>query len=328
MKAPTPGRGPRAGAMRGLPAGVRLTALGALLLGAGCVSPPHAGGGFRRGGGVVVPPVVAVVDFENKASFSGQWNLGEGMADMLVNKLIESERVVVLERQHLGDVVGEIVRQGQDLFRKEGRVERGRLKNAQYLIRGTVTDFTVTGDASGWFGSSSAALRGRGQRARVAMVVKVSDVASGEVLAAVKSEGKVSSGGFGAAINYKNVSLGGDAFFRTPLGEATEKALARAVKRILYELPAQPWRARVAELLEGRAVVNGGRNVRVQTGDEFVVRGAPREVTDPVTGNVIDVIPGKVSGRLRVVEVKDASAYAEVVDGIAARGDVLEPAPR
>ena len=30
--------------------------------------------------------------------------------------------------------------QGQDLFRREGRVERGRLKNAKFLIRGVVTD--------------------------------------------------------------------------------------------------------------------------------------------------------------------------------------------
>lgn len=286
-----------------------------------CASPR---GGRRGAREPMQRPVVAVVDFENKASFSGQWNLGEGMADMLVNKLMESERVVVLERQHIQDVVGEIVRQGQDLFRPEGRVARGRLKNAQYLIRGTVTDFTVTGDVSGWFGAPAAAVKGRGQRARVAMIVKVSDVASGEVLSAVKTEGEATAGGLGAAVNYKNVSLGGDAFFRTPLGRATEKALARAVKKILFDLPARPWQPRVAEVLDGRVVVNGGQDVGLRVGDEFVVRGAPREVTDPVSGNPIDVIPGKVSGRIRVEEVKATSAYGVFVEGAAGRGDVLE----
>ena len=64
--------------------------------------------------------------------------------------------------------MGEIARQGQDLFRPEGRVERGRLMNAQYLIRGAVTDFTVVGDMSGWFGvENKGSLRGRSQRARV-----------------------------------------------------------------------------------------------------------------------------------------------------------------
>lgn len=293
---------------------------------ASCQSPPHARGGFLGGRATTMPPVVAVVDFENKASYSGQWNLGAGMADILVNELLESERVVVLERQHIQDVVGEIVRQGQDLFRKEGRVERGRLKNAQYLIRGTITDFTVTGDASGWFGTPAVGVKARGQRARVALTVKVSDVTSGEILSAVKTEADASAGGLGAAINYKSVSFGGDAFFRTPLGRATEKAIGRAVKKILHDLPRQPWQPRVADLMDGRVVVNGGRATGVEAGDVFTIRGPAREVTDPVTGNVIDVISGKVSGRIRVIEVKETSSYAEVLEGSPERGDVLEAA--
>lgn len=298
---------------------------GLLSVASACVSRKPAGpGGFRPRNDDALKPVVAVVDFENKASFSGQWKLGEGMADLLVNQLLESDRVVVLERQHLGDVVGEIVRQGQDLFRSEGRAPRGRLKNAQYLIRGTVTDFTVTGDASGWFGTAVAAVRGRGQRARVALAVRVSDVASGEVITSVKTEGAASSGGLGAAINYKGISFGGDAFFRTPLGKATETALQRAVKKILHDLPEQSWQARVAEVVDGRVLVNGGRRVGVKRDMVFAVRGAPREITDPVTGNVIEVLPGRVAGKIRVVEVKESSAYAEVLEGAAHRGDLLE----
>ncbi len=301
--------------------------LGLMLL-SGCVAPgSRSGGGFFSRTDDALKPVVAVVDFENKASFSGQWKLGSGMADLLVNQLVDSERVVVLERQHLGDVVGEIVRQGQDLFREEGRVQRGRLKNAQYLIRGTVTDFTVTGDTSGWFGTEKASIRGRGQRARVSLTVKVSDVASGEVLTSVKTEGTASSWGLGSSINYKGVSFGGDAFFRTPLGKATDGALKRAVKKILHDLPMVAWQPRVAEVLDGMVIVNGGEGVGVRTGDEFVVRGGPRDVTDPVTGNVIDVIPGKVVGRVRVKEVKESASYAEVLEGTAQRGGVLERVP-
>lgn len=323
MKYRVPGPMSHVGMVRALRRGTWNLGLATLLL-ASCQSPPRGGGGFLGGRDATMPPVVAVVDFENKASFSGQWNLGAGMADILVNELLESERVVVLERQHIQDVVGEIVRQGQDLFRKEGRVERGRLKNAQYLVRGTITDFTVTGDVSGWFGTPSVGVKARGQRARVALAIKVSDVASGEILTAVKTEADASAGGLGAGVNYKSVSFGGDAFFRTPLGKATEKAIGRAVKKILHDLPRQPWQPRVADLMDGRVVVNGGRQAGVEAGDEFVIRGPAREVTDPVTGNVIDVISGKVSGRIRVLEVKDLSAYAEVLEGTPERGDVLE----
>ena len=308
----------------------RLRALTGFLLTlplAACVAPPGGtNGGFFGRTDEALKPVVAVVDFENKASFSGQWKLGAGMAELLVNQLVESERVVVLERQHIGDVVGEIVRQGQDMFRAEGRAQKGRLKNAQYLIRGTVTDFTVIGDTSGWFGAPQGGVRARSQRARVALAVKVSDVASGEVISSVQTEGTASSGGLGATVNYKGVSFGGDAFFQTPLGKATESALGRAVKKILHELPRQAWQPRVADLFEGQAIINGGRSVGLREGTEYVVRGSPREVTDPVTGNVIDVVPGKVIGRIRVKEVKETASYAEIVEGEARRGDALEPA--
>ncbi len=279
----------------------------------------------RRAPGI--KPTIAVTDFENKASFNGQWNLGQGMAELLTAELVDSERVVVLERQHLDDVVGEIVRQGRDLFRQEGRVERGRLKNAQYLVRGVVTDFTVTGDSSGWFSNSSFGIRGRGQRARVAIAVQVSDVASGEVISSAKTDASVSSGGFGGTANYKGVSFGGDAFFRTPLGRATEKAIARAVSQILHDLPVAQWQGRVAEVSGNTAIINGGRNARLKVGEKFAVREAPREVTDPVTGNTIETVPGRVIGQIQIREVNDESSHAVLLQGVARRGDCLEALP-
>ena len=272
-------------------------------------------------------PVLAVSDFENKASFNGQWNLGQGMAEVLTTELVDTKRVEVLERQHLGDVVGEIVRQGQDMFRKEGRVPRGRLKNAQYLVRGVVTDFTVTGDSSGWFSVAGLSLRGRGSRARVAIAIRVQDVESGQVISAVKTDSEVSAGGFGGQVNYKSVTFGGDAFFRTPLGRATESAVSKAVKKILRDLPVQYWQARVAEVGEGQVIINGGEDVGLRAGDAFVVRGAPRNVTDPVTGNVIESVPGSIIGRVEVTQVNESSSHARLAQGKAERGDFLEKAP-
>jgi|GEM_PF-1607251 len=265
----------------------RFSLLLLLILGVGgllsaCRTPRRAADGtalFPFRPGREVPPVLAVVDFENRASWAGQWNLSGGMADLLVARLMETRRVVVIERQHLGDVIGEITRQGNDLFRKEGRAERGRLKNAQYLLRGTITDFTVIEESSGGFRSFFLRVFGRGSRARVAIAIKVYDVENGEVMASVKSDGTVASGGGGTEVAYKQVSFGGDSFFRTPLGKATERALDRAVDKILAALPIAYWSPRVAEAgREGggpAVVVNGGANVHLKPGDEFVVRDLP-----------------------------------------------------
>ncbi len=297
-----------------------------------CRTPRRAADGtplypFRPGR--EVPPVVAVMDFENRASWAGQWNLSGGMADLLVARLMETRQVVVIERQHLGDVVGEIARQGEELFRKEGRAERGRLKNAQYLLRGTITDFTVIEESSGGFWSSFLRVFGRGSRARVAITIKVYDVENGEVMASIKSDGTVSSGGGGAEVTYKHVSFGGDSFFRTPLGKATERAIDRAAGRILAALPITYWSPRVAEAGQAGAgpavVINGGVNVNLKVGDEFLVHDLPRRVTDPVTGNVIEASAGRVVGRIRVQVVLAQSAHAVLLQGTVQRGQVLEP---
>jgi len=300
------------------------------LAGSGCRNPMYDPGGGARYGKPppnprLIRPVVAVTDFENRANFSGQWNLGGGMAEIMTERLMASERVTILERRHLDSVVGEIVRQGRDLFREEGRVKRGRLMNARYLIRGVVTDFTVTGDATGWFSTATKEGRVRGSRARVGLYVTVSDVESGEIISAVRTEGTASAGGFGMGVNYKLVSFGGDAYFRTPLGRATAMAMGRAVDKVLEDIPKEYWEPRVAEGGPDLVIVNGGDNVGLKAGDRFLVRGAGRDITDPITGQVIERVPGPPVGRVEVKTVMPGSAHALLLEGKATRGDILEP---
>jgi curli biogenesis system outer membrane secretion channel CsgG len=264
------------------------------------------------------------MEFENRANFHGKWKLGTGMADVLTTRLLETDRFTVLERQNLDDVIGEIIRQGKQLFRDEGKVARGRLKNARYLVRGVITDFSVTGDVSGWFGTRGAKVSARSQRARVALNVRVSDVETGEIVASVTAEKSASSGWFGGSVDYRQLAFGGDAFFQTPLGHATEIAIAIAVRDIMRELPIEYWEPRVAEAGPDRVVVNGGENVRVREGDVFLVRESGRQITDPVTGNVIEDVPGNVVGRVEIREVNEMSAHGVLLEGTAARGQHLE----
>ena len=302
-----------------------------LLLGSfltGCASPLYRASApsADSDGARVIRPVVAVTQFENRANFEGQWELGDGMAEMMIERLMNSGEVIVLERQYLDSVVGEIVRQGRDLFRREGRVERGRLKNARYLIRGVVTDFTTTSDASGWFSSAGADGALRGARTRVGLYVTVSDVESGEIVSTVRTEGTAARGGLRGGVNYKQVAFGGDAYFRTPLGRATQTAMERAVRDIVQDLPREYWQPRVAEGGVDTIIVNGGNNVGLQGGQRFLVREEGRSVTDPVTGDVLERIPGRVIGELEIVTVQEASSHARLLDGKARRGDFLEAA--
>ena len=94
-----------------------------LVLQPGCLSFPHALPPLPED---AIKPIVAVTTFRNEAGFSGQWELGRGVPDLLVAELLQTKRVVVVDRQNLPEVVGEITRQGNDLFRKEDGVTINR----------------------------------------------------------------------------------------------------------------------------------------------------------------------------------------------------------
>ena len=311
--------------MRVMPRCALLLALLAALSVA-CTAPPYLSRSPRmaRDHVVYVPPVVAITDFEDRTNFSGQWNLGGGMAEILVERLLADGSVEVLERRHLDGVLGEIVRQGRDLFRREG--PQSRVMNARYLIRGVVTDFTVTGDASGWFGGDSVTSRLRGSSARVSLYVTVSDLETDQIISAVRSEGASSGGGVRGQITYTDFAFGGDAFFRTPLGRATQQAIDRAARQILAEIPREPWDPRVAESGVDRVIINGGENVGLRPGDRFYVRVTGRRVTDPVTGDAIETVPGRVVGIVEVRTVHPLSSHAILLEGEARRGYLLERA--
>ena len=250
------------------------------------------------------------------------------MADLLITELLNSGRVIVLERQHLDDTLSELLRQGKSLFRPEGRAATGRLKNARYVIRGVITDFTVAGDASGWFRTETAGGRLGGRVAKVSLNLRITDVETGEVIASVRADGSARASFFSAAVDYRRLAFGGDAFFQTPLGRATEAAIRDAVARILDRLPTEYWMPRVADVVDHRVVINGGQNVGLSGGLEFVAREPPRLVTDPLTGDALDMFPGRVIGRLRIDEVRPTTSLATPIEGGPfPRGTWLEAVP-
>jgi len=271
-----------------------------------------------------IKPVVAVTTFRNETGFSGQWELGRGVPDLLVAELLQAKRVVVVDRQNLPEVVGEITRQGNELFRKEDGVTRGRLKNARYLIRGVITDFTQVGNTTGWFRSTKAEAGIWGARALVMINLTIIDVENGEVLCSLPAEGSAYASFYWAKFNYKDVSFGGDAFFKTPIGVATREAIQQAVHDIMLHLPLTTWRPRIAESTASTVIINGGENYGVQKNVVFNVREAGRTITDPTTGNAVDYIQGRVVGQIKIMQVRPQAAEGVIISGKPKRGDFLE----
>ena len=277
-----------------------------------------------------IPPRIAVASFENRSSFRGQWKLGPGIADLLVSELVASKNFVVLERSDLAAVVDEISRQKNRLFRQEGKVDEGRLENARYLIRGVITDFSQTGGGSLWMGFRRLLIGGGGYTARVGLALTIVDIETGKIIDSVQCAGKARAGEAYGKGSYKSVHFGGDTFFRTPLGVATAGAIRQGLKGIVKKVPQHYWQPMIAEVSDQQIILNGGKKRGLAVNQFYRVRGKGKAVTDPGTGDILEVLPGPILGVLRVIEVRDNVAGAEVTTGHGfARGQYLEriPAP-
>jgi curli biogenesis system outer membrane secretion channel CsgG len=269
-------------------------------------------------------PVVAVTSFENRSGFSGQWQLGDGMADLLVSELVGSRRFTVVERQHFERLAGEIGRQQTSLFRPEGKTAVGRMKNAQFMIRGVVNDFSQSGGAGLWMAFRSLLFFGRGNNARVAVTLTIVDVETGQIISSVNSTGIVRSREAYAEGAYKGVTFGGDIFFKTPLGKATLVAIRSGVRQIVRDMPRTLWRPMVCGTREGYVLLNGGTDRKFRQGALYTVRAPAEPVTDPSTGDVLAFVPGRTIGTLRVVRVDETLTFATPVQGSGfARGQWL-----
>lgn len=287
----------------------------AAVLAAGC-----GASGAGRSAEDYIKPTIAVMKFENRVSFPLGWNLGGGMQEVLVDRLMETGRYHVVERQELDSVLKEIRFQQSGATRSEGKATTGRIMNCRYLIKGVVTDFghvssknggMAFGDLGSLFGSSNQAVMG--------IILYVVDVESGEVIASENISESVSAGDVAVNVAYKGVAFGGSSFYRTPLGRATTRVVDQAVRRITAAIASQPWEPKVALVqADGSVVINGGRDRGVRVGAEFSVAEEGPPILDPTTGDVIGHSAGKDVGQLIVHEVYDRYAVATVVVGRAA----------
>lgn len=289
-------------------------ALMALWVCAGC------GGGLGgRNPEDYVKPTIAVMKFENRAGFALNWSLGDGMQEILVDRLLATGRFHVVERQDLGAVLQELQFQQNGVTRPQGKVATGRIRNCQYLIKGAVTDFGHISTNSGGVSGLSWDIFGGSNRAVMGIVLYVIDVESGEIIASENIEESVSAKDLSVKAAYTGLSFGGSAFYQTPLGRATRKVVERAVKRITAAIAAQPWQPQIALVQEdGSVVINGGRDRGVRSGAEFEVVDAGRPILDPATGDAIGQSAGRSIGRVIVHEVRERYSTATVVIGRAA----------
>ena len=254
--------------------------------------------------------------FENRTSVGGggQYQVGSGMSDQLADALIQSGRFVVVERQTLTDVIGE-----QDLA-SSGRVSKGKgsartgkITSAQILVKGTVTEFQ-DGSSGGGSGFSFAGIKlgASGGETHVAVIIRLIDSTTGEIIASKRVEGKAKSSGYEFGINFAGVGFNNDSFKKSPIGKTVQIVIDRAVVYIAKQLEELPFEGRVIRAKGKSLYVSAGQRNGTKVGDEFVVFSKGEELKDPDTGEILGFDEEEI-GRVKITKVKKKFSMAKAV---------------
>jgi len=182
---------------------------------------------------------VAVMDFDYGTidHWWGQYDIGKGMADQVVDALVNDGSFRVIERKKLDTVLAE-----QD-FSHSDRADPsaakmakiGKVLGLRYIISGSITKFSIE-QKGGGLRVKGVGLGGGKNKAEVNLTARLIDTTTGEILVSAKGHGE-STKGKSLAVNTGGVgfSTGSSEFRESALGDAQEMACNDIVKQFVMK---------------------------------------------------------------------------------------------
>src|SRR5512134_639590 len=182
-------------------------------------------------------PLIAVMDFDYGTvnNWWGQYDIGKGMADQVVNALLEDGSFRVIERKKLDTVLAE-----QD-FAASDRADpsaaklakMGKVLGVKYILAGSITKF-ATESRGGGVRVKGIGLGGKKAKSEVALTARVIDATTGEIVASAKGLGESSKGGgFDFSKGGFGVGTNSEEWRQSGLGDAQEKACTMFVTSLV-----------------------------------------------------------------------------------------------
>ena len=258
---------------------------------------------------------IAVSRFEADAAGS-EAAIGTGMADQLADALIKSGDFIVIERQTLEDVINEqdIAASGRSSASQSAQT--GKIIPAQILIKGSITEFDAETSKGGTGLSISGISLGSSKTtAHVAVVLRIIDTTSGEVLDSVRVEGEARAKGVKFGVEKGGVDFGTEDFKKTPLGEATQIAIDKAVIEIAQKLAEVPFEGRIIKIEGDTIYTNVGARNGVAAGAVLQVSSPGEELLDPVTGENLGSEKGFEVGTIKIDSIEEKFSKASAQSG-------------
>lgn len=258
-------------------------------------------------------------------------DIGKGIADMLVDRLVNDGVYSVIERKQLDKIIAEQNFSNSDRADPATAAKIARILGVNAIIVGSITQFgndnkkeSVGGGALGGVGSKFGigGASKSNSKAVVQITARLIDTSTAEILASAQGKGESSRGGVGLlGAGGGNGSAGGagldmksSGFQSTILGEATNKAVTDAASQLEAKAATLPAPAAievhgmVADAApDGTLILNVGSSSGLKVGDVLNVRRKVREVRDPDTDKVIRVVEDSI-GAVTITEVQASSS--------------------
>ena len=273
--------------------------------------------------------------------FGTDQDVGKGITDLLVDKLVSDGTYRVIERAALDKILAEQNFSNSDRADANTAAKIARILGVDTIIIGSITQFGRDDKATNVGGGALGGVTGRfgigGVRksqstAVVQITARMIDTSTAEILASASGKGESSrsgtgllgAGGSGYGAGGGGIDMKSSNFGATILGEAVTKAVADLAQQLDAKAAALPTTVmQISGLVadaspDGTVIINVGSKNGVKVGDRLDIRRKIREVKDPSTGKVIRSVEDAV-GSILITEVDESSAVGKFTGPAAAK---------
>lgn len=265
--------------------------------------------------------------------FGTNQDVGKGISDLLVDKLVSDGTYSVIERNALDKILAEQNFSNSDRADPTSAAKIGKVLGVDAIIIGSITQFGrddkntnvgggALGGLSGRFGIGG--VRKSKSTAVVAVTARMINTSTAEILASVTGKGEstrsgtglIGAGGSSAGLGGGGLDMRSSNFANTILGEAVSAAVTDTATQLDAKAAALPTNVIQVDGLvadvspDGTLIINVGSKAGVHKGDKFEIKRKVREVKDPATGKVIRLIEDSV-GSITITDVDQGSAVGK-----------------
>lgn len=295
---------------------------------------------------------VAVLDFDYgtvrsavSAMFGTELDVGKGISDLVVERLVNGNTYSVIERRALDKILAEQNFSNSDRADSNSAAKIGRILGVDAIIVGSITQFGRDDKSTGVAGGALSRVTGRyglggvkrsEAKAVVAVTARLINTETGEIFVSARGLGEstrkgtslLGEGG-GDVVGAGAVDMTSKNFANTILGEAVTSAVASLCQQLDQGAGKMPARTvtingLIADVSGNTVILNIGSRGGVKVGDRLQVRRKVREVRDPATGKVLRSIEDRV-GEVVITEADEGSSVGTYSGSGAPKvGDVVK----